>query len=312
MDPTDGALYPKEVFMGLYGEVVGLSQWEKADPERRIDTTDGQPYPKQSFVDVYGGLEEWEAAPRWLPSPQDLAVWKEMVKAQQEMQAQQNQWMQEQQQPKDKLLCAREGADQKECRFVDDFRPTDLCVWMKVKGWCRNDTRCPFAHSLEELHAMSPDLPENQERGDEEPKKPELVVTKKKELCRRFATGKCLLGKICAEAHTQRELGTVGPSVQGFVKIELCSHFEQGKCKLGVGCGLAHGMKEIGQKRLPPDAFMTTPAKRPKHLPMFKEDMKNLHPDKMREYEEHLRQLEQVRKDHLFKFGDALPLRSAV
>eukprot|EP00746_Dinoflagellata_sp_MGD_P010082 gnl/MRDRNA2_/MRDRNA2_120726_c0_seq1.p1 gnl/MRDRNA2_/MRDRNA2_120726_c0~~gnl/MRDRNA2_/MRDRNA2_120726_c0_seq1.p1 ORF type:complete len:443 (-),score=96.55 gnl/MRDRNA2_/MRDRNA2_120726_c0_seq1:24-1352(-) len=313
-DPTDGALYPKATFLGLYG-AEGETRWGKAELERRIDISDGQPYIKQSFIEVYGGTSQWDSAAQWLPSKQDealqaqqaleaqqnYAVYMEMLKAQQEMQAQQAQFLQEVNKPEIK---PGRTTEMKESRFVDDFRPTELCVFMRSKKWCKFNDRCPFAHTVEELHEFSSDLPENQIGPNDEPRKPELVMTKKRELCRRFATGKCLLGKICNEAHTQRELGSTGMSVSGFVKVELCPHFEQNKCRLGGNCGLAHGMKEIGMKRPPPDVVMTTPTKRPKHLPMFKDQLPELHPDQRKEYEAYLRELEQVKRDHALRYAE--------
>lgn len=89
VDPTDGALYSKEIFLGLYGDEQGEINWQNAEPERRVDTTDGRPYTKQSFVDLYGGTKEWDNALPWTPTPKEFAAYKElqqeMLKAQQEM-----------------------------------------------------------------------------------------------------------------------------------------------------------------------------------------------------------------------------------
>lgn len=90
MDPTDGALNPKEIFIGLYGEEAGLKEWETATRELRVDKADGQPYPRASFVDLYGGTKEWKTARR-LSQEEMLAykhafdAYKETLKAQQQI-----------------------------------------------------------------------------------------------------------------------------------------------------------------------------------------------------------------------------------
>jgi len=91
---------------------------------------------------------------------------------------------------------------------------------------------------------------------------PDLRLKKKKELCGRFARGHCTLGKVCAFAHGEEELDTVGLAVVGKVKTELCRNFEAGRCDKGINCNNAHGEVEIGTRRPPPE-LSQPPPKRP-------------------------------------------------
>eukprot|EP00746_Dinoflagellata_sp_MGD_P148971 gnl/MRDRNA2_/MRDRNA2_81084_c0_seq3.p1 gnl/MRDRNA2_/MRDRNA2_81084_c0~~gnl/MRDRNA2_/MRDRNA2_81084_c0_seq3.p1 ORF type:complete len:388 (-),score=85.96 gnl/MRDRNA2_/MRDRNA2_81084_c0_seq3:67-1230(-) len=88
-DPTDGAPYKKEIFVGLYGEERGEEEWEKALLERRVDKSDGQPYPKQSFIDLYGGTKQWSSSETWKPTQQQVAAILEALKAREQQQLEQ-------------------------------------------------------------------------------------------------------------------------------------------------------------------------------------------------------------------------------
>eukprot|EP00746_Dinoflagellata_sp_MGD_P023212 gnl/MRDRNA2_/MRDRNA2_154403_c0_seq1.p1 gnl/MRDRNA2_/MRDRNA2_154403_c0~~gnl/MRDRNA2_/MRDRNA2_154403_c0_seq1.p1 ORF type:complete len:397 (-),score=100.53 gnl/MRDRNA2_/MRDRNA2_154403_c0_seq1:33-1223(-) len=322
IDKNDGQLYSKSSFVYVYG---GTAEWDAAEPEKRLDKTDGLYYTKEDFIEQYGGTIEWEAAnptrlaiqqqqaaaqgPDWSSlSEQEKAVYVETLKAQQMMQAQQAQFFE--QMDVEEAMRGQETAQQakakKECRFVDDFRPSSLCWHLKEQGYCASGEDCPFGHSYEELHPISPDFPDvtapGVERVDynQDWKKPELRMKKKKNLCKQFEAGKCMLGKVCSFAHGEGEVGTVGLSIVGHVKTILCQNYMDGKCKFGVNCERAHHEKEIGTKRPPPELMMTSASKRPKHLPLFKSQLKHLTPQQRREYDEHLANLEDVRRQTRF------------
>lgn len=241
-------------------------------------------------------------------SDQDMAVHMETLKAQQAMQNQQYQFWQQMriQDAARGQADAKSEQAKKECRFVDDFRPMNLCKHMKERGYCARSDSCMYAHSFEELHVISPDLPkvegDESQRGylatkPDKEQAPDLKMQKKKELCTRFEQGTCLLGKVCSFAHGEKELGTVGLAVQGYVKLQLCENFEKGRCKFGDNCSRAHGEKQIGLKRPAPDVWLTAPSKRPKHLPVFKAQLKSLTPQQRREYDDHLKNLEAQRQN---------------
>merc|ERR1719262_1626734 len=85
----------------------------------------------------------------------------ETLKAQEAMQAQQYQFWQQMriQDAQRGQADAKTDASKAECRFVDDFRPMNLCKHMKERGYCTRGDSCMYAHSFEELHCISPDLP---------------------------------------------------------------------------------------------------------------------------------------------------------
>jgi len=152
-------------------------------------------------------------------------------------------------------------------RFKEGFRPMRLCKPLLTVGYCRQGQDCTFAHTYEELHPASPDVPDNfaseegaaAEQGDiPESQVPDMRLKKKKEMCGRFSRGECSLGKICPFAHTESELGTIGLSVCGKVKTRLCVFWDPATktakgCIYGKNCNNAHGEREIGTKRPPPE-----------------------------------------------------------
>lgn len=152
-------------------------------------------------------------------------------------------------------------------RFKEGFRPMRLCKPLLTVGFCRQGQDCTFAHTYEELHPASPDVPDNfakeegaaADQGDiPESQVPDMRLKKKKEMCGRFSRGECSLGKICPFAHTESELGTIGLSVCGKVKTRLCVFWDPVTktakgCIYGKNCNNAHGEREIGTKRPPPE-----------------------------------------------------------
>merc|ERR1719235_3063950 len=103
---------------------------------------------------------------------------------------------------------------------------------------------------MEELHPVSPDLPEVPDTNPEAEivnhdwRRPDMKMRKKKTLCPHFAKGDCKLGKICGFAHGEEALGTVGLAVLGFVKTQLCQNFMKNACKFGKHCERAQGDME--------------------------------------------------------------------
>eukprot|EP00913_Durusdinium_trenchii_P001799 g1666.t1 len=114
-------------------------------------------------------------------------------------------------------------------RFKDGYRPLRMCKHFKTDQ-CWRGQECTYAHSLEELHPASPDLPRD-----------------------------CVLGRACPYAHGEKELGTVELVVCGRVKTRICKFWTTGNCMFLGNCVNAHGEKELGTKR--PD-FMTPPMKK--------------------------------------------------
>lgn len=164
-------------------------------------------------------------------------------------------------------------------RFRDDYRPMWLCKYMSARGACYKEERCTFAHSVDELHVMSPVLPRLggtestglAEQGVQEPnEQPELQMKKKRDLCTQFDVGECLLGKLCPFAHGEKEIGSVGLAVSGNVKTQICQRWRDGKCLYGKLCNRAHGAHEIGLKRPPPE--LTKSNKRQKGESVFREE----------------------------------------
>lgn len=160
-------------------------------------------------------------------------------------------------------------------RFKEGFRPMRICKHLITLGICRQGPDCTFAHTYDELHPASPDLPKDYassetgmlaEQSDiPENQVPDMRLKKKKEMCGRFSRGECSLGKICPFAHTEAELGTIGLSVCGKVKTRLCVFWDPVSqtakgCIYGRNCNNAHGEREIGTKRPPPE--LAPPMKR--------------------------------------------------
>lgn len=171
-------------------------------------------------------------------------------------------------------------------RFKDSFRPMRLCKHLVQMGVCRQADQCTFAHTFEELHPSSPDVPKLAElnltnalaeqqampatgtnpapnsAASGSDAMPDLRLKKKRELCERFARGYCTLGKVCSFAHGEDELNTVGLAVCGKVKTQVCRNWQAGRCIYGNLCNNAHGEQEIGTKRPPPE--LAPPMKRRK------------------------------------------------
>jgi hypothetical protein len=157
-------------------------------------------------------------------------------------------------------------------RFKEGFRPMQLCKqFMKSASCVRGDT-CSYAHTFEELHPMSPELPGAQSAKAVEalaeeiapsPDTPEpsLRMQRKRAMCQRLTRGGCLLGKKCPFAHSDAELGTIALAITDRVKTQICKFFEQNKCVYGKYCVNAHGEHEIGKPK--PD-YLCPPAKQGK------------------------------------------------
>lgn len=160
-------------------------------------------------------------------------------------------------------------------RFQDNFRPMRLCKHFVGGGVCAQSEQCTFAHNYEELHPSSPDIPRAGDHGsqgslgdqapvgslaNDQAGLPDLRLKRKKELCGRFQRGYCTLGKVCAFAHGEEELNSVGLAVCGKVKTQLCRNWEAGRCAYGANCNNAHGDAELGTKRPLPD--LAPPSKR--------------------------------------------------
>jgi len=152
-------------------------------------------------------------------------------------------------------------------RFKDGYRPLRMCKHMKTDQ-CWRGQECTYAHSLDELHPASPDLPRvevketnalaEQQKVDDTA--PDVRVKKKKELCNKWKNGQdCVLGRACPYAHGEKELGTVELVVCGRVKTRICKFWTTGNCMFLGNCVNAHGEKELGTKR--PD-FVTPPMKK--------------------------------------------------
>lgn len=152
-------------------------------------------------------------------------------------------------------------------RFKDGYRPLRMCKHFKTDQ-CWRGQECTYAHSLEELHPASPDLPRVEvketnalaEQQKVEDSAPDVRLKKKKELCNKWKNGQdCVLGRACPYAHGEKELGTVELVVCGRVKTRICKFWTTGNCMFLGNCVNAHGEKELGTKR--PD-FMTPPMKK--------------------------------------------------
>eukprot|EP00811_Abedinium_folium_P004234 NODE_13898_length_1140_cov_5.073050.p1 GENE.NODE_13898_length_1140_cov_5.073050~~NODE_13898_length_1140_cov_5.073050.p1 ORF type:complete len:309 (+),score=92.48 NODE_13898_length_1140_cov_5.073050:19-945(+) len=135
-------------------------------------------------------------------------------------------------------------------RFKDGFRPMRLCRHIATPGLCRQGDQCTFAHDVHELHTSSPDLPRPPPpTPNVAASAPEMRLKKKRELCSRFAQGRCTFGQVCPFAHGDDELNCVALALCGKVKTQLCRSFEAGRCVLGANCFNAHGDFEIGTRR---------------------------------------------------------------
>lgn len=160
-------------------------------------------------------------------------------------------------------------------RFKGHFRPLRMCKHFITSG-CWRGSDCTYAHSMDELHPASQDLPnldlgiaELVAMGDtsalaEQSKPPEsqlpdVRMKKKRELCQKFQNNDCVLGRACPFAHGEAELGTVELVITEKVRTRICKFWTSGRCVFGHQCVNAHGEHEIGTKRPP---FLTPPVKR--------------------------------------------------
>jgi hypothetical protein len=94
------------------------------------------------------------------------------------------------------------------------LRKTKMCMNF-LKGMCRHDQDCSYAHSEVELR-----------------ERPNLRKTR---LCRNFALGACALGSGCSFAHGGEELKRVTRPV-----VRTCAHWATGTCWAGATCRFAH------------------------------------------------------------------------
>jgi len=154
-------------------------------------------------------------------------------------------------------------------RFPGGFRPMQMCRQRLRTGTCKGGNECRNAHSIEELHPLSPELPGNEGRKqaeeaaapDTEAQKPIMRMQRKRAMCRNLQEGQCLLEDKCPFAHKESELGTVSLVIVDRVKTRLCRHWEVGKCIYGKHCVNAHGMEQIGLLR---PEYVIPPSKRQK------------------------------------------------
>lgn len=159
------------------------------------------------------------------------------------------------------------GEGEEDSRFKGNFRPLRLCKHFTTAG-CWRGADCTYAHTLEELHPASPDMPRQDlavaapaaEPGRIDASQiPDVRMKKKREMCHKFQNNECVLGRACPFAHHENELGTVELVITDKVKTRICKFWECGKCIFATNCVNAHGEKEIGTKR---PAFMTPPMKK--------------------------------------------------
>jgi len=152
-------------------------------------------------------------------------------------------------------------------RFREGYRPLRMCKHFQTDQCWRGD-ECTYAHSLEELHPASPDLPRSEvketsalaEQQKVEDSAPDVRLKKKKELCNKWKNGQdCVLGRACPYAHGEKELGVVELVVCGRVKTRICKFWTTGNCMFLGNCVNAHGEKELGTKL--PD-FLTPPTQK--------------------------------------------------
>lgn len=153
-------------------------------------------------------------------------------------------------------------------RFRVGFRPLQLCK-RNLRGLCPDGDSCRFAHTLEELHPLSPENPARvllpagtnalaEQSSDNKKIEPAYRMQTKRAICNRLARGGCMLGKQCPFAHSEEELGTTCRVLTGRVKAKLCKHWDSGKCIYGMHCVNAHGMDEVGT---PMPDYLVQPSK---------------------------------------------------
>lgn len=170
-------------------------------------------------------------------------------------------------------------------RFKNDYRPMWMCKYMQLKGVCDRGDKCTFAHSLDELHMCSPNLPKIEgvdqtsllaDHGgkvwDDLSAPPELKLKKRVDLCDQWKQNKCLLGSVCQFAHGEHEIGTISLAVSGVVKTQICQSWKSGRCLYGSLCNRAHGEHEIGRKRPPPELTQSNSKKLRGTGSVFKSD----------------------------------------
>merc|ERR1719210_2329934 len=75
-------------------------------------------------------------------------------------------------------------------RFPGGFRPMQMCRQRMRSGTCKGGNEWRNAHSIEELHPLSPELPSNEtknplaEKLDPEAQKPIMRMQRKRAMCR--------------------------------------------------------------------------------------------------------------------------------
>merc|ERR1712046_173108 len=96
-----------------------------------------------------------------------------------------------------------QAESKKESRFKDDYKPFRMCKQFS-QGECFQGDRCIYAHSFQELHPASPDLPKNEQgsvdalsemkpQPQQEESAPNMRLRKKRDLCKKFMdTRTCL------------------------------------------------------------------------------------------------------------------------
>jgi len=204
------------------------------------------------------GSAEW--------TPQQLAVQNAIFEAQVTQYLKQLQFYEQQMRAERK-----QGIVSAASRFSDDYRPVKFCTQIVAFGVCRRGEKCTFAHAFEELHpAVADELAAREGLDDtsalaensatETPEQAPMKVREKREMCRSFTRGECLLGRRCQDAHKPEELFTSDLVYSVPVKRGLCSHWLVGRCIFGRGCLNAHGEHEIGTPK--PDKILTPGARK--------------------------------------------------
>lgn len=204
------------------------------------------------------------AAEEW--TPQQLAVQNAIFEAQVTQYLKQLQFYEQQMRTE-----RRQGTSNQPSRFTEDYRPVKFCSQIVTFGTCRRGEKCTFAHTFEELHpAVADELASREGLDDtsalaehsatETPEQAPMKIREKREMCRSWARGECLLGRRCQDAHKAEELFTSDLVYSVPVKRGLCSHWLVGRCIFGRGCLNAHGEHEIGTPK--PDKILTPGARK--------------------------------------------------
>jgi len=242
-------------------------------PQMGADSTDMSAYVQmmeqvqeatQSMVETSSEGQTEEASTA-LPVEKQLEVQQAAMAAQQAQLLQQIQFQTQNHQFETQQMAV---TGELPARFKEGFRPLQLCK-RNLRGSCPDADNCRFAHTLEELHPLSPDLPQfevptgtsalAEQVVDGKKDEPQYRIQKKRAMCNRLGRGGCLLGKSCPFAHSEDELGTTCRVLTGRVKAKLCKYWESNKCIYGKHCVNAHGPDEIGA---PMPGYLVQPASR--------------------------------------------------